>query len=154
MERFDQSAGWADRMVVINDDAVARGRAAMIGSRCRRARDGMNTRRTEGEAFERLTLRGIADIRDPPKFYERLVQTPSYGGDMQDRGYPRVVLPAPGTVRWSARRKRAVLMALDLGEISEEEVCRRYAMHPDELSAWRRGEVYMLPANRRRRPTS
>ena len=73
---------------------------------------------------------------------------------MEDRGYPRVVLPAPGAVRWSARRKRAVLLALDLGEISEEEVRRRYAMHPDELSAWRRGEVYLLPANRRRRPTS
>ena len=73
---------------------------------------------------------------------------------MEDRGYPRVVLPAPGAVRWSARRKRAVLLALDLGEISEEEVCRRYAMHADELAAWRRGEVYMLPANRRKRPTS
>jgi hypothetical protein len=67
----------------------------------------------------------------------------------EDRGF-RVVLPAPGNARWTAGRKRAVLLALDLGVISEEEVCRRYAMHPDELSAWRRGKVYVLPAKRRR----
>jgi hypothetical protein len=74
--------------------------------------------------------------------------------DMEDRGYPRMVLPAAGNVGWTASRKRAVLIALDLGEITEEEVCRRYAMHPGELSAWRRGEVYRLPADRRKRPTS
>jgi transposase-like protein len=62
-----------------------------------------------------------------------------------------VILPNPGNARWTARRKRAVLLALDLGEISEEEICRRYDMHPDELSAWRRGKVYALRANRRRR---
>jgi hypothetical protein len=73
---------------------------------------------------------------------------------MEDRGYPRTVLPTARTVRWTASRKRAVLIALDLGEITEEEVCRRYAVHPDELSAWRRGKVYMLPANRRKRPTT
>jgi hypothetical protein len=49
----------------------------------------------------------------------------------KDRGY-RVFLPAPGNVRWTASRKRAVLLALDLRVISEEEVC---PMHPDELSA-------------------
>jgi hypothetical protein len=41
-------------------------------------------------------------------------------------------------------------LALDLGEITENEVCQRYAMHPDELSAWRRGAVYVLPAHRRK----
>jgi hypothetical protein len=60
-----------------------------------------------------------------------------------------VILPNSGTARWTAGRKRAVLLALDLDEISEEEVCRRYAIHPDELAAWRRGAVYVLPANRR-----
>jgi hypothetical protein len=73
---------------------------------------------------------------------------------VEDRGYPRMVLPVAGEVRWTASRKRSGLIALDLGEISEEEVCRRYAMHPGELSAWRRGDVYTLPANRRKRPTS
>jgi hypothetical protein len=73
---------------------------------------------------------------------------------MEDRGYPRIVLPAAGNVRWTASRKRAVLIALDLGEITEEDVCRRYAMHRDELLAWRRGQVHMLPADRRKRPTS
>jgi hypothetical protein len=63
----------------------------------------------------------------------------------------RVILPAPGKIWWTAGRKHAVLLALDLGEISEDEVCRHYAMHPDELSSWRRGAVYVLPANRRRR---
>jgi len=62
-----------------------------------------------------------------------------------------VILPAPGKIRWTAERKRAVLFALDLGEISPEEICRRYDMHPDELSAWRGGKVYALRANRRRR---
>jgi len=69
--------------------------------------------------------------------------------DDKDREY-RAVLPALGDGRWTASRKLAVPLALDLGEISEEEVCRRYAMHPDELSAWRRGKVYTLRANRRR----
>ena len=69
--------------------------------------------------------------------------------DDEDREY-RAVLPTLGNGRWTAGRKRAVLLALDLGEISEEEVCRRYAMHPDELSAWRRGKVYALRANCRR----
>jgi hypothetical protein len=68
---------------------------------------------------------------------------------VEDRGY-RVSLPAPGNARWTASRKRAVLLALDLRVISEEEVCRHYAMHPDELSAWRQGRVYVLPAKRRR----
>jgi Protein of unknown function (DUF1153) len=69
--------------------------------------------------------------------------------EAEDCGY-RVVLPAPGNARWTASRKRAVLLALDLRVISEEQVCRRYAMHPEELSAWRRGSVYVLPAKRRR----
>jgi hypothetical protein len=60
-----------------------------------------------------------------------------------------VTLPNSGAARWTAGRKRAVLLALDLDEIGEEEVCRRYAIHPDELAAWRRGAVYVLPANRR-----
>jgi Protein of unknown function (DUF1153) len=70
--------------------------------------------------------------------------------DDEDQEY-RAVLPALGNGRWTAGRKRAVLLALDLGEISEDEVCQRYAMHPDELAAWRRGAVYVLPADRRRR---
>ena len=104
--------------------------------------------------LECLTLLRYCCRSRSRRAFERLVRIPNYGGEMEDRGYPRMVLPAARTVRWTARRKRAVLMALDLGEISEEEVCRRYAMHPDELSAWRRGEVYILPANRRRRPAS
>jgi len=69
--------------------------------------------------------------------------------DAKARGY-RVVLPAAGNARRTAGRKRAGLLALDLRVISEEEVCRRYAMHPDELLAWRRGSFYVLPAKRRR----
>ena len=70
---------------------------------------------------------------------------------MNPRYDPRLLLPAPGKIRWTAGRKHAVLLALDLGEISEDEVCQGYAMHPDELAAWRRGAVYVLPADRRRR---
>jgi hypothetical protein len=59
-------------------------------------------------------------------------------GDPQDR-HPRVVPSGVANIRWTPERKVAVLLALDLGEISEDEVRPRYAMHPDELSAWRGG---------------
>jgi transposase-like protein len=41
-----------------------------------------------------------------------------------------------GNVRWTARRKMAVLRAVTAGEISAEEIARRYAISPEELDTW------------------
>jgi transposase-like protein len=47
-------------------------------------------------------------------------------------------LPDADTVRWTARRKMAVLRAAAAGELSAEEIARRYAISPEELDAWSR----------------
>lgn len=47
-------------------------------------------------------------------------------------------LPPPNTKRWVARRKAAVLNALKSGEITVEEVFRRYGLSEEELNAWQR----------------
>jgi transposase-like protein len=41
-----------------------------------------------------------------------------------------------GNVRWTVRRKMAVLRAVTAGEISAEEIARRYAISPEELDTW------------------
>jgi transposase-like protein len=41
-------------------------------------------------------------------------------------------------MRWTARRKMAVLRAVTAGEISAEEIARRYAISPEELDTWSR----------------
>ena len=43
-----------------------------------------------------------------------------------------------GNVRWTASRKMAVLRAVRSGEISAEEIARRYAITPEELDTWSR----------------
>ena len=45
-------------------------------------------------------------------------------------------LPAMGTKRWVARRKAAVLAAVRRGQITREEVCRRYELSEEEFSSW------------------
>ena len=47
-------------------------------------------------------------------------------------------LPSANTRRWVARRKAAVVAAVSSGMITLEEVCRRYHMSEEELSAWQR----------------
>ncbi len=42
-------------------------------------------------------------------------------------------LPDDNTVRWTARRKLAVLRAAAAGQITAEEIARRYAISPEEL---------------------
>jgi transposase-like protein len=41
-------------------------------------------------------------------------------------------------VRWTARRKMAVLRAVTAGGISAEEIARRYTISPEELDTWSR----------------
>ena len=50
-----------------------------------------------------------------------------------------VDLPPPGTKRWIARRKAAVVAAVRSGAIGLEEACRRYELSEEEFLAWERG---------------
>ncbi len=47
-------------------------------------------------------------------------------------------LPPPDTKRWVTRRKAIVVNAVRAGEISLEEVCRRYELSVEEFLAWQR----------------
>ena len=51
----------------------------------------------------------------------------------------KIDLPPPGTRRWVARRKAAVVTAVRSGAISLEEACRRYELSEQEFHAWERG---------------
>jgi transposase-like protein len=47
-------------------------------------------------------------------------------------------LPDVNTARWTARRKMSVLRAAAAGQITAEEIARRYAISPEELDTWSR----------------
>jgi len=52
-------------------------------------------------------------------------------------------LPAANTKRWGARRKAAVVAAVQCGRITLEEACRRYELSEEEFLSWRRAfETY------------
>ena len=60
-----------------------------------------------------------------------------------------VDLPTPGTKRWIARRKAAVVAAVRSGAIGLEEACRRYELSEEEFLAWERGiESHGIPGLR------
>jgi hypothetical protein len=60
------------------------------------------------------------------------------GRDVSDDTQGMDGLPDANTVRWTVRRKMAVLRAAAAGEISAEEIARRYAISPEELDTWSR----------------
>jgi hypothetical protein len=45
-------------------------------------------------------------------------------------------LPRPGTMRWTAWQKAAVIRAVRSGTLSAEEVRTRYLLSEEELSIW------------------
>ncbi|QHQ34506.1 DUF1153 domain-containing protein [Algicella marina] len=49
----------------------------------------------------------------------------------------RADLPDIGTTRWVARRKAAVVNAVNAGLIQEEEACDMYGLSAEELHSWR-----------------
>ena len=57
---------------------------------------------------------------------------------LQTRPSP-VDLPPPGTKRWVARRKAAVVTAVRSGVIAFEEARRRYDLSEEEFLSWERG---------------
>ncbi len=46
-------------------------------------------------------------------------------------------LPDRKTTRWVARRKAAVVNAVNAGLISEKEACEMYQLSEEELQSWR-----------------
>ena len=49
----------------------------------------------------------------------------------------RADLPDPGTRRWVASRKAAVVRAVDHGLITDKEARETYSLSDEELQAWR-----------------
>ena len=47
-------------------------------------------------------------------------------------------LPPANTRRWVVRRKAAVVAAVQSGEITLEEACRRYELTEEEFRSWQR----------------
>jgi hypothetical protein len=53
------------------------------------------------------------------------------------RSMTRADLPPPGTCRWVASRKAAVVQAVDAGLITAEEAVTTWGLSDEELQAWR-----------------
>ncbi len=53
------------------------------------------------------------------------------------RKISRADLPPPNTSRWVARRKAAVVTAVEAGLIDDEEACKMYGLSMEELDSWR-----------------
>jgi hypothetical protein len=47
-------------------------------------------------------------------------------------------LPVDGNIRWVARRKAQVVLAISIGLLTFNEACRRYDISIEELNEWRR----------------
>ena len=47
-------------------------------------------------------------------------------------------LPPVTTTRWVARRKAAVVAAVESGVLTVTEACRRYGLSPEEFAEWKR----------------
>jgi transposase-like protein len=62
------------------------------------------------------------------------------------RAAPMTSLPPAETRRWVARRKAAVVAAVQGGKITLEEACRRYNLSEEEFREWQRAfEAHGLP---------
>jgi transposase-like protein len=61
----------------------------------------------------------------------------------------RIELPPLNIRRWTARHKAAVVTAVAAGEITREEIGRRYQISEEELLSWERSyESYGSPGLR------
>ena len=47
-------------------------------------------------------------------------------------------LPSANTVRWTARRKAEVVAAVQAGQLTIPDACRRYRLSPEEYLEWER----------------
>lgn len=53
------------------------------------------------------------------------------------RRISRADLPPPDTRRWVASRKARVVEAVEVGLITADEACERWALSKEELASWR-----------------
>jgi len=49
-----------------------------------------------------------------------------------------IKLPPVNIGRWTIRHKAAILTAVAAGEITREEICRRYQISDEEFLSWQR----------------
>lgn len=61
---------------------------------------------------------------------------PVFATTPDGRKISRADLPPPNTSRWVARRKAAVVTAVESGLIDSEEACEMYALTSEELESW------------------
>jgi Protein of unknown function (DUF1153) len=78
--------------------------------------------------------------------YECMSDEYSYRASAEYRDFE---LPPPDTKRWVTRRKAMIVNAARAGEISLEEVCRRYELSVEEFLAWQRAiDTHGMPGLR------
>jgi hypothetical protein len=58
------------------------------------------------------------------------------------RADARANLPPPDTKRWVARRKAAILVAINTGVLSRAQACARYHISEIELRLWERAVYF------------
>lgn len=69
--------------------------------------------------------------------YIRKVNGPVFVTGPNGELMSRADLPPADTKRWVARRKAAVVAAVNGGLITAEEACARYQLSMEELDSWR-----------------
>ncbi|MGB0498891.1 MAG: DUF1153 domain-containing protein [Rubricella sp.] len=61
---------------------------------------------------------------------------PRFVRDHRGRILTRADLPPPDTTRWVARRKAAVVAAVEGGLLTRVEACERWDLSEEELDSW------------------
>lgn len=62
---------------------------------------------------------------------------------------PSAKLPHPNVIRWTIRRKAAIVTAVATGVLSQAEACRRYRLSDEEFCSWQQTyQRYGLPGLR------
>jgi hypothetical protein len=69
--------------------------------------------------------------------YIKKVTGPVFVTGLNGEIISRADLPPADTKRWVARRKAAVVAAVNGGLLSAEEACERYSLTMEELDSWR-----------------
>lgn len=68
--------------------------------------------------------------------YIRKEKGPVFATTADGRKISRADLPPKNTTRWVARRKAAVVTAVQAGLIDMEEACGMYGLSEEELDSW------------------
>lgn len=68
--------------------------------------------------------------------YIKREKGPVFATTVDGRKISRADLPPVTTSRWVARRKAAVVTAVEAGLIDAEEACKMYGLSMEELESW------------------